>query len=122
MTTETSDPTHQRSSNVAREGASRAGVDRPAQGSKEPRRARSGQATKSMWWMPRHQEAMKDVFTCEKPRRAGRELRPVDVRMGKPSTRHGVLSHTEYIGMRGQRGEVKHLSTPRKRNQPRLRK
>ena len=29
-------------------------------------------------------------------------------------------SHTEYIGMRGERGELKHLSTRRKRNQPRF--
>ncbi len=25
------------------------------------------QVTKSTWWMPRHQEAMKDVAGCEKP-------------------------------------------------------
>ena len=32
-----------------------------------------------------------------------------------------AVSHTEYIGMRGERGELKHLSTRRKRNQPRFR-
>jgi len=30
------------------------------------------QATKSMWWMPRQQEAMKDAGACEKPRGAGK--------------------------------------------------
>ncbi len=30
------------------------------------------------------------------------------------------LSHAEYIGMRGEPGELKHLSTLRKRNQPRF--
>ena len=63
------------------------------------RELRSGQVTKSMWWMPRHQEAMKDVFTCEKPWGAGRELRSMDVRMGKPNMRHGILTCTEYIGV-----------------------
>ena len=31
------------------------------------------------------------------------------------------VSFTEYIGKRGEPGELKHLSTPRKRNQPRFR-
>ena len=58
-----------------------------------------GQATKGTRWMPRHQEAMKDVETCEKPRGAGLERRSVDIRMGKPGGRHGPPSHAEYIGM-----------------------
>ena len=33
-----------------------------------------GQANKRMWWMPRRQEAMKDVVACEKPRGAGNKL------------------------------------------------
>ena len=37
--------------------------------------------------------------------------------MGKPSTRHGVLPHAEFIGVWGERGEVKHLSTHWKRKQ-----
>jgi hypothetical protein len=49
--------------------------------------------------MPRHQEAMKDVETCEKLRGAGLERRSVDIRMGKPGGRHGPPSHAEYIGM-----------------------
>ena len=32
------------------------------------------------------------------------------------------VSITEYIGYRGEPGELKHLSTQRKRNQPRFRK
>ena len=31
-----------------------------------------GQVTKSAWWMPWHQEPMKDVVACEKPRGAGK--------------------------------------------------
>jgi hypothetical protein len=26
-----------------------------------------GQATKSIWWMPWYQEAMKDAVSCDKP-------------------------------------------------------
>jgi hypothetical protein len=85
-------------------------------------RSEAGQATKGTRWMPRHQEAMKDVETCEKLREAGLERRSVDIRMGKPGGRHGPSSHTEYIGMGGQRGELKHLITRRKENQQRLRK
>ncbi len=29
------------------------------------------QATKGLWWMPWHREAMKDVATCDKPRVSG---------------------------------------------------
>ena len=67
--------------------------------------------------MPRHQEAMKDAATCEKLRGTGRECRSVDIRMGKPGRRHGLSVHTEFIGMCSKRGELKHLSTLRKRNQ-----
>ena len=31
-----------------------------------------GQVVKGTWWMPWHQEAMKDVGACDKPRRAGK--------------------------------------------------
>ena len=37
--------------------------------------------------------------------------------MGQPGPGNTGSSHAEYIGMRGERGEVKHLSTPRRRNQ-----
>ena len=64
---------------------------------------------------------MKDVETCDKSRGAGLERRSVNFRMGKPGERHGSSSYAEYIGVRGQRGELKHLITRRKGNQPRLR-
>ena len=38
---------------------------------------------------------------------------------GNPPAR---VSHTEYIGMRGEPSELKHLSNSRKRHQPRFRK
>ena len=37
--------------------------------------------------------------------------------MGQPGSGNSESSYTESIGVRGERGEVKHLSTPRKRNQ-----
>ena len=37
--------------------------------------------------------------------------------MGQPNPGNSGLSCTEYIGVGSERGEVKHLSTPRKRNQ-----
>jgi hypothetical protein len=37
--------------------------------------------------------------------------------MGQPNPGNSGLSRTEYIGVGSERGEVKHLSTPRKRNQ-----
>jgi hypothetical protein len=80
-----------------------------------------GQATKGAWWMPRHQKAKKDAVNCEKPRGVVRERRSVGVRMGKPGRRNGLSPCTESIGAGSQPREVKHLSTWRKRNQPRLR-
>ena len=35
--------------------------------------------------------------------------------------RNTITSYTEYIGMRGEPPELKHLSRARKRNQPRFR-
>src|SRR3974390_1912753 len=37
--------------------------------------------------------------------------------MGQPIQGNAWISHPESIGVRGERGEVKHLSTPRRRNQ-----
>ncbi len=37
--------------------------------------------------------------------------------MGKPDTANTVSFRAEFIGSKGERGEVKHLSTPRKKNQ-----
>ena len=58
---------------------------------------------------------MKDVASCEKLRVGANILRSADVRMRELSTSNVVLSHTESIGMRGEPGELKHLSTRRKR-------
>ena len=71
--------------------------------------------------MPRRSEAMKDVVACEKPRGAGKQALIRGYLNGEthPVIKYGIL-HTEYIGMQGERGELKHLSTCRKRNQPRF--
>ena len=34
---------------------------------------RVDEAIKSVWWMPWHREAMKDVVACDKPRGAGKQ-------------------------------------------------
>ena len=44
----------------------------------------AGQAEKCTGWMPRHEPAMKDVASCEKPRGAASKRRSGGVRMGKP--------------------------------------
>jgi hypothetical protein len=77
------------------------------------------QALKSIWWMPWHQEAMKDVARCEKPRGGASTRRSVDIRMGKPGP-YGS-STPEFIGRRSKPGEPKHRSSRRKGNQTRLR-
>ena len=43
-----------------------------------------------------------------------------DVRMGKPGDARALSYMTEYIGYVGELGELKHLSTQRKRNQKRF--
>ena len=48
--------------------------------------------------MPWHRQAMKDVVTCDKSRIGGSNLRPGNLRMGKPSTGNAVLSISEFIG------------------------
>ena len=36
--------------------------------------------------MPRHEEAKKDVVSCEKPRGGAHDRRSVDIRMGQPGS------------------------------------
>ena len=48
--------------------------------------------------MPRHQKAMKDAVTCDKPRIGGNNLRPEDFRMGQPIQSNVWISATEFIG------------------------
>jgi hypothetical protein len=57
---------------------------------------------------------MKDVASCDKPRGAASKLRSGDVRMGKPGGGYAPSSRKG-----SQPGELKHLSTRRKRNQKR---
>ena len=57
----------------------------------------------------------KDVVSCEKLRVGANILRSADLRMRELSTGNAVLLHTESIGMQGEPGELKHLSTRRKR-------
>ena len=68
-------------------------------------------------WMPWCRKAMKDVVSCEKSRGAASRLRSGNIRMGKPKSCEHDLSYPEYIGVRGEPGEVNHLSTQRKRKQ-----
>jgi hypothetical protein len=62
--------------------------------------------------MPWYREAKKDVISCEKPRVGANNLRTVGIRMGQPGS--GNAESPALSG--GERGEVKHLSTLRKRN------
>ena len=55
-------------------------------------------------------EAKKDVTSCEKPRGLANTNRSVDIRMGEPDK---LKAYHRY--KRGERGELKHLSTHRKR-------
>ena len=68
--------------------------------------------------MPWQSEAMKDVKDCDKPGEASISFDPGISEWGNPIL-YG-LSVPEYIGCRGKRGEVKHLSTRRKRKQQRF--
>ena len=65
--------------------------------------------------MPWYMAPKKDVTSCEKLRLGANILRPVDIRMRELSTVNTVLSYTESIGYEGEPGELKHLSTRRKR-------
>ena len=68
------------------------------------------EVTKGVRGMPWLSEAMKDVISCEKPRGGADGLRSADVRMGQPSPQG--LSRKG-----GEPGELKHLSTRRRRKQ-----
>ena len=70
--------------------------------------------------MPWHQEPKKDATSCDKLRLAANKLSRRFPNGATPAVKNRG-SHTESIGMRGEPGEVKHLSTRRKRNQMRFR-
>ena len=73
------------------------------------------QATKSIRRMPRYMAPRKDVTSCEKLRGAANELRSADVRMRERTASNVAVSCNESIVARGEPGELKHLSTRRKR-------
>ena len=57
-----------------------------------------GQVTKSMRRMRGHTEAMKDVVSCDKPRRGANTLRPADFPMGQPGPGNAGSPAAESIG------------------------
>ena len=57
----------------------------------------------------------KDVTSCEKLRGAANEQRSADIRMRERTASNVAVSYAESIGIRGEPGELKHLSTRRKR-------
>ena len=64
--------------------------------------------------MPRLSEAKKDATSCEKLRGGANGPRSAGVRMGEP----GRLKAGHSTGkVEGERGELKHLSTRRRREQ-----
>ena len=67
-------------------------------------------ANKGVWWMPRVYEAKKDVVSCEKLRGAAHERYIRRYPNGTTWCTEGASP-----GNRSQRGELKHLSTRRKR-------
>ncbi len=80
------------------------------------------QAKKSTGRMPWHQEPKKDVASCEKPWGAANKRRAMDVRMGKPGGGKAPSTLHESIVQRGEPGELKHLSSRRKRKKDRFSK
>ena len=78
------------------------------------------QVTKRTRWMPWQSEAKKDVVICDKLRGVdNRRYNPGISEWGNPPVIRQV-SYGEYIAIGGERGELKHLSTLRKRNQLRF--
>ena len=75
------------------------------------KRQKYNKLNKGVWGMPRLSEAKKDVISCEKLRGGAHTHRSAGVRMGQPS----MLKACYPKG--GEPGELKHLSTRRKRKQ-----
>ena len=71
--------------------------------------------------MPRHQEPKKDVISCEKPRVGANNRLSVDIRMRELNQRKkSDYLYISKVVYRGERGELKHLSTHRKRKKTRF--
>ena len=66
--------------------------------------------------MPWRRQAMKDAASCEKPRGDACGLRSGGLRMGQPTV-FGRCRRTNPWSARREPGEVKHLSSRRKRKQ-----
>ena len=79
------------------------------------RRGSKDQATKSIRRMPRYMAPKKDVTSCEKLRGGANIQRSVDIRMRELSTSNVVLRIYKSIVYTGEPGELKRLSTRRKR-------
>ncbi len=67
--------------------------------------------------MPWRRQAMKDAASCEKPRGGACGLRSGGVRMGQPAPREGGAPARIHRAGCATPGEVKHLSSRRKRRQ-----
>ena len=67
-------------------------------------------------------EAMKDVVVCDKPRGTVKRVMIRGSPNGETHPDYVGIFNDEFIVVGSQRGELKHLSTHRKGNQPRLRK
>ena len=65
--------------------------------------------------MPWYMAPKKDVTSCEKLRGGANILRNADIRMRELSASNIALSASKSIACRGEPGELKHLSTRRKR-------
>ncbi len=74
------------------------------------------QAREGMWGMPGHTEARKAVVSCDKPGGAAHRQWALDGRMGQPG---GPATGRHSFSNESEPGELKHLSTRRKRHQPR---
>ena len=78
-----------------------------------------GQVNKRIRWMPWQLKATKDVEACDKPRGVGKQTLIRGFPNGETQP-FRWLSRIEHIDARGEPGELKYLSTRRKRNQPRF--
>ena len=73
-------------------------------------------STKSIRRMPWHWKPKKDVISCGEEHISDI---PADFRMGKPAYGNAYASWSKYIASGRERGELKHLSSPRKRKKHR---
>ena len=73
-----------------------------------------GGDNKGVWWMPWQEEAMKDVAACDKPRGAGKQALIRGCPNGETLRDDKSRNLPQQCG-RSKPGEVKHLSSQRKR-------